>query len=396
MTDAVAQKTNERKPTAAPANPLLATPYAIHVSDKTLADTRARLRATQWVEAISGDPWRYGASIPYLRDLVTYWADEYDWRAAENRLNSIPHFMVNVDGLNLHFWHVRAAKRPGIPLLLLHGWPGSVIEFFDLIGPLTDPESHGAPGAPSFDVIAPEIPGFGFGGKPREPGWGATRIAHALHAVMHDLLGYTRYTIQGGDWGTLLGARIARHHPEHVAALHINMPFTMPHGDFAPGPEGLAHFEQLTGYQHVQSLVPDAFTLGLADSPLGTAAWIVEKFAAWSDNIGDLDKVFSKDTLLTNIQFYWLTKSIVSATRLYREAALEAEGYIGPPRIPVPTGVAVFPKEPYLVPREWLEDVYTIEHWREFDAGGHFAALERPADLLNEIRSFLPIRFVRA
>jgi epoxide hydrolase len=369
------------------------TPYEIHVPDSVLEETRARLRATRWADAVPGDPWRYGASIPYLRDLITYWTDEYDWRKAEHRLNSFPNFVTTVDGLDLHFWHVRGAKANSIPLLLLHGWPGSVVEFLDLIGPLTDPASHGAPEGASFDLIVPEIPGFGFGGKPSEPGWGVTRMAHAFDTLMHDVLGYDHYTIQGGDWGTLLGARAARYHPDHVAALHINMPFTPPYGDHIPSPEWQAHFQQLTGYLHVQSLIPDAFTLGLADSPLGTAAWIIEKFAAWSDNDGDLDQVFSKDTLLTNIQFYWATKSIVSATRIYREAALEDEDLVGPPRIAVPTGVAVFPKEPYRVPRQWLDGVYTIEHWREFDSGGHFAPLERPDDLLHEIRTFLPTRF---
>lgn len=369
------------------------TPYKIDVPEDIIRQTRERLRNIKWPDVPFDDSARYGASFPYLKSVLSYWAEEYSWRAWEDKLNSHPHFLTEVDGLDLHFWHVRGTKPGSIPLLLLHGWPGSPIEFWDLIGPLTDPAAHGSPDAPSFDVIVAELPGFGFSGKPTEAGWGPTRIANALHELMHGVLGYSSYAVHGEDWGTLIGARIARLHPENVAALHITMPYTGPHSDFVPTPEWGAHMYGLTGYLHVQSLVPDALTVGMADSPLGLAAWVLEKFDAWSDSKDDLESVFPRDLLVTNLHFYWLTGSIVSSTRLYRESALEGGEVIGLPQIPVPTGLAVFPGEPFASPREWLEGVYTIERYTEFESGGHFAALEKPEMVLNEIRAFFPTYF---
>ncbi|HLR97764.1 MAG TPA: epoxide hydrolase, partial [Jiangellaceae bacterium] len=211
-------------------------PYEISVAEDVLIDTRERIRATRWAEPVAGDEWRYGASIPYLKDLLDYWAESYDWRTWEAKLNSQPHFMTTVDGLDLHFWHVRGKKENSIPLLLLHGWPGSVIEYFDLLGPLTDPAAHGQPDQPSFDVVLAELPGFGFGGKPAEEGWGPTRMANALDALMREKLGYEHYGIHGGDWGTLLGAKIARLHAGPVAALQVSMPMSQPHSGHTPSP----------------------------------------------------------------------------------------------------------------------------------------------------------------
>lgn len=371
----------------------MATPFTIDVPASALADLRERVHRIDWSRLPFSDAERYGASADLLRRVLTYWADEYSWRDWEAQLNAVPHFMANIDGLDLHFWHVKGAKPGSIPLLLLHGWPGSVVEYWDLIGPLTDPAAHGAPDAPSYDVVLAELPGFGFGGQPDEIGWGANRSADAMNRLMVNELGYASYAVSGGDWGTLLGARIARRHPDTVAALQVSMPFTGPYGDFVPTPEWGAAIHAATGYLHLQSFIPDAITTGMTDSPLALAAWIIEKFQAWSDSGDDLLDTFSLDLLATNLSFYWFPASIVSATRIYREVAFDGEETIGPPQIPVPADVLVFPKEPYISPREWLEGVYTIERFTEYEAGGHFATLERPDDVLAALRTFFPAYF---
>ncbi len=367
----------------------MVTPFTIAVPDEVIADLRARISRIDWTRLPFSDGERYGASLPLLRRVLDYWGGEYSWREWEEKLNAVPQFTSKIDGLDLHFWHVRGTKPDSAPLLLLHGWPGSAVEYWDLIGPLTDPAAHGAPESASFDVVLVELPGFGFGEQPTEPGWGPNRIVDALHALMGQL-GYERYGVHGGDWGTLLGARLARRHPESVAALQISMPFTGPYGDFVPTAEWGGAMYAATGYLHLQNLIPDAVTFGATDSPLALAAWVIEKFQAWSDSGERLEDTFSLDVLATNLSFYWMTASIVSATRLYREAALEGGDVIGPPQIPVPASVLVFPEEPFRAPREWLEGVYQIERYTEFASGGHFHSLEKPLETLDEIRSFFP------
>jgi microsomal epoxide hydrolase len=368
-------------------------PHRIHVDAETLKDTHSRIRRTRWSAMLPNDHERYGASLDELRSILEYWVDEYSWRKWEDSLNAVPHFLTMVDGIDLHFWHVRGSNDKSIPLLLLHGWPGAAVEFWNLIGPLTNPAAHGLTETPSFDVIIAELPGFGFSGKPSEPGWGPTRMADAFHVLMHDVLGYRRYAVHGEDWGSIIGTRMARRQPNAVAALQITMPYADPHGDFGATPERdewEARMYAGLGYDHVQSQVPDALTLGMADSPIGLAAWILEKFSAWSDNDGKLTSVFSPDILVTILNFYWLTSSIISSTRIYRESALENGPINGPPRIPVPAGILVFPKEPFGSPREWLEGVYDVRSYRKFTSGGHFAALEQPQVVLSEIRDFFP------
>jgi microsomal epoxide hydrolase len=368
-------------------------PYEIHVAQQTLEETRDRLRSIRWSATLAGNRGRYGVSLPELRKILDFWAEDYSWRTWEQKLNAQPHFLATVDRVELHFWRIAGAKPDSIPLLLLHGWPGSAVEFWNLIGPLTDPVAYGAPDAPSFDVVIAELPGFGFSGKPVEPGWGPTRMADALHTLMHEVLGYPRYAVHGEDWGSIIGARIARRHTEEVAALQITMPYADPHGEFASTPERIeweGRMYAALGYDHVQSQVPDALTLGMVDSPLALAAWVLEKFWAWSDNKGTLSSTFDLDILVTNLNFYWLTSSIITSTRIYRESALEGGDVMGPPRIPVPAGIAVFPKEPFGAPREWLDGVYDIRRYNTFNSGGHFAALEQPETVLSEIREFFP------
>ncbi|MBT2266038.1 epoxide hydrolase [Rhodococcus enclensis] len=335
---------------------------------------------------------------------MEYWSDGYDWRNWERQLNSRPHFIHTVDGLDLHFWHVRGVSSGSIPIVLIHGWPSSAFDFWELLGPLTDPAAHGAADETSFDVIVIELPGFGFSGKPTEPGWGVTRTADAFHALVHDILGYDRYMVHGEDWGTVVGAGMARRHPESVTALQIAMPYVPPYGEFAPDPEWDARLHDLGGDSCVQNQIPDALTMGMVDSPLALTAWVLERFAAWSDNDGSVTSALSLDALVTNLHFYWVTSSIMSAARFYREAALEgaeasehnATGAIGAPvieaiglpKLNVPTGVIALPSEPFLSPRPWIEGVYNLQRYSTFERGGHFAAFEEPDIVLSEIRAF--------
>jgi epoxide hydrolase len=365
--------------------------YRIDVPDAVLTDLRRRLDQTRWPEPIPGAGWKYGADTDEVRAFCDYWAHEYDWRTHEARLNRIPQFLVNVDGVDIHFFQVRARSQAVAPLLLLHGWPGSSFEFAELIEPLSDPEHHG--GGPAFDLVIPSMPGFGFSGKPREAGWHADRVATAYHELMTRHLGYRRFGVQGGDWGSIVGTRMAHLFPESLRALHINMPTARPPADADPGEaRRFATFMQAeTGYLHLQSTKPDALTLALADSPAGLAAWILEKFRTWSDCRGDLLSAFSKDTLLTNLMFYWAPNSIASATRIYYESAQLDPPWFLHPRIMVPTGVAAFPKEPYRVPRSWVEPRFNIVWWTDMPAGGHFPALEQPQLLLEDIRKFFTV-----
>lgn len=362
-------------------------PYTIHVEAEVLADLQRRLANTRWPPVMPDAGWRYGADIAEVRALCDYWRLEYDWRVHEARLNKIPQFVARVDGVDIRFFHVRAAGKAVMPLLLLHGWPGSAIEFEALIEPLSNPPPGS--GAPAFDLVIPCLPGFGFSGKPLETGWSADRIGRAMHTLMTEVLGYSRFGIQGGDWGTIIGTRMACAFPESLNGLHINMPFGYPIEGQGPEVDRFKAFvEAETGYLHIQNTKPDAMTLAQSDSPAGLAAWVLEKFRTWSDCGGDVFSVFSKDTLLTNLMFYWATNSITSATRIYYESArLEPALFCAPP-VSVPTGIAVFPKEPYHVVRAWLEPRFNILSWTDMPAGGHFPALEKPALLLEDARQF--------
>ncbi len=349
-------------------------PSRIEVPEAVLADLRERLARTRWPEAIPGEGWAYGADLAYLRELCEYWRTSYDWRRHEAALNAVPRFTAEVDGVELAFWHLRGAGQRPFPLLLLHGWPGSIYEFFELLGPLSDPAAHGGDAADAFDLVVPELPGFGFGGRPQERGWGVTRIAAALDTLMHEHLGYERYWAQGGDWGGIIASKLASAHAEHVAAIHLNMLVAGPPEE--PGERDAAALEHVrvrerdeTGYSRVQRSRPDALTVAQSDSPAGLAAWIVEKFRAWSDCDGDVERAFSKDTLLTNLMFYWAPNATPSAARIYYESIRDRAGRQYP-RIEVPTGVASFPKEPWRVPRHWAEPQYTITHWTDMPRAG--------------------------
>lgn len=368
-------------------------PFRIAVDDAVLDDLRDRLRRTRWAEPLPGDPWSRGADVAYVQALCAYWREGYDWRAHEAALNAWPMFTSTVDGVDIRYWHVRGTGPAPTPLLLVHGWPGSIYEFHHFIEPLTNPAAHGGDPADAFDVVIPCLPGYGFSGKPREPGWGPSRIAEAFHKLMTGELGYARYGTQGGDWGGIITSLIASQHPEQVIGAHLNFIIALPSPQQAQQPDAKPYIDHAarfgrdeTAYNLLQSTKPQSLGIAQSDSPAGIAAWIVEKFRTWSDCDGDIERVYSKDTLLTNIMLYWATNSIASAANLYFESRAENRGAW--PAIAAPVGVAMFPKELARCRREWVPPSINLVHWTEMPRGGHFAALEQPALLLDDVRTF--------
>jgi pimeloyl-ACP methyl ester carboxylesterase len=370
-------------------------PFTIEVPDAVLDDLRERLERTRWPESVEGGGWSYGVDVGYVRELCEYWATTYDWRSHERLLNAHPGFLCEIDGTDVHFWHVRGKGPAPFPLLLVHGWPGSIFEFAELIGPLTDPAAHGGDPADAFDVVVPALPGFGFGGAPRDSGWGIPRIADAFHSLMRDELGYERYGVQGGDWGCVVAPKMAAEHGEHIVGIHVNMVFRPePTLDdvHEQDPEAARRLEAFQAteiaYALIQATKPDSLTVAQSDSPAGLAAWMLEKFRAWSDWGGDVERSFSRDTLLTNLMFYWAPNRAASAARIYRESHADPQGSFGYPRLRTPTGVANFPADPFNRPRSWAEARWNVTHWTDMPRGGHFAALEEPQLLLEDVRTF--------
>ncbi len=372
-------------------------PFRIDVSGGVIVDLQDRLHRTRWPDQMPGTEWQYGTELEALRTLCTYWADSYDWRTAEAALNEWPQFTVMIDGQNIHYAHIRSPHADAMPLVLTHGWPGSIAEFLKIVGPLTNPTEHGGQASDAFHVVIPSIPGYGFSGPTTEPGWDVARVARSTAALMAGL-GYERYVAQGGDWGAIISSHIGAHDPSHVAGVHINMVVARPpEGNPLEGvlPEemsGLASMgnfrDNETGYQEIQKTRPQTLSYGLTDSPAGLAGWILEKFRQWSDCDGDPFTVYTFDELCTNIMIYWVTGTINSSTRLYYETL--GPGRATPfPRVEVPTGCAVFPKEIYQSPRSWAEKQYNVQHWSRFERGGHFAAMEQPVALVDDIRAFV-------
>jgi epoxide hydrolase len=369
--------------------------FEIRVDDAALEDLRARLEQTRFPDQIEGTGWEYGIPIDYLRELVEYWRDEYDWRAHEARLNALSHFRTRIDGQSFHFIHERSPHPDALPLLVIHGWPGSIVEFLDVIPSLTDPEAHGGSAADAFHVIAPSLPGYGFSEPPRTRGWDVGRIARAFVELM-DRLGYTRYGVQGGDWGAQVATRIGALDPEHCAALHLNMPVAdRPEEPVALTDDdkadlaAMARFQrEESGYALEQGTKPQTLGAGLNDSPAGLLAWIIEKFRAWSDCDGHPEKSYTRDQLITNVMLYWVTETIGSSARLYWEH-LHAGSRSGAPRfVSVPTGVARYPKEVVRYPRAWVERAYNVTYWAVMPRGGHFAAMEEPLLFAEDLRTF--------
>jgi pimeloyl-ACP methyl ester carboxylesterase len=371
-------------------------PFKIQVADSVLSDLKQRLARTRFPGEISGSGWDYGTNLGYLKELVTYWRDTFDWRAAERRLNQFDQFTTNIDGLDIHFIHQRSKNPNALALAVTHGWPGSVVEFTKIIGPLTEPTAHGGTASDAFHVVAISLPGFGFSGKPAERGYSPERIAGIIAKLMARL-GYTKYGLQGGDWGSSISRFVALNDASHVAGLHLNFCLAGPPAGAKDPNEGVtpaelertrarsAFFDNERGYFLEQSTKPQTVGYGLDDSPAGLAAWIVEKFRSWSDSDGDVEKSFTKDELLTNITLYWVTQSATSSARIYYEN-LRAKPPQG--RVQVPTACAVFPKEISIAPRRWVEAQYNLTRWTEMPRGGHFAAMEEPNLLVEDIRAF--------
>ncbi len=368
--------------------------YRIHVDDGVLEDLQRRLAATRFPDQIEGTDWDYGAEIGYVQGLVAYWRDKFDWRAQEAKLNELDHFRTTIDGQSIHFVHARSRHENAFPVVISHGWPGTIVEFLEVIGPLTDPEAHGGRAEDAFHVICPSLPGYGFSEPTRTRGWDVKRMASAF-AVLMARLGYSRYGAQGGDWGALITTWLGLLDPDHVAGIHLNMPLAAAQSDVeltekeqADLADLAAFQENETGYQRIQGSKPQTLGVGLNDSPAGLAAWIVEKFRTWSDCGGDVESVYTRDQLLTNIAVYWLTQTITSSTRLYYEVFKNPDIGFNTGRVEVPTGVARFPKEILRFPRAWVEKQYNVTHWTDMPRGGHFAAMEQPALFTEDLRDF--------
>jgi pimeloyl-ACP methyl ester carboxylesterase len=375
------------------------TPFLLDVPEADLEDLRSRLRRTRWPEAETVDDWSQGVPLAYARELCAYWAEQYDWRATEARLNALGQSRTVIDGVGVHFLHVRSPHEGALPLVLTHGWPGSVVEFLDVIGPLTDPTAHGGDATDAFHVVCPSLPGYGFSDRPERNGWNVERIVAAWAELMRRL-GYDRYGAQGGDWGSMVTGGLGTADPDHVVGIHVNMPVAGPPAD-GDGSDLTAeelgalgayneHRTWGTGYSKQQSTRPQTLGYGLADSPSGQCAWIVEKFREWTDCDGHPENAVGRDHLLDNVMLYWLPDTGASSARLYWESFRN-------PRLDpvlVPSGCTIFPREIMRPPRRWVEARYTdLRYWNEVDEGGHFAALEQPALFVDEVRSFF--RLVR-
>jgi pimeloyl-ACP methyl ester carboxylesterase len=390
-------------------------PFRIHVPDRTLTDLKQRLSRARFADEFAGAGWDYGTNLAYLRALVEYWRDTYDWRVHEKRLNAFDQFTANIDGIEIHFIHQRSNNPDATPLLLLNGWPSSIVEYTKVIGPLTDPAAHGGRAEHGFHVVIPSMPGFGFSGKPREKGYDTERIA-AIWVKLMARLGYTRYSVHGSDWGSNIATRVALNDTSHVAALHLAGGPGAPAvpaanaGNQAPTPRppesgvnSAVNAAHNLGYQEIQSTKPQTLGQGLSDSPVGLASWIVEKWYGWSDHDGDLEKVFTKDELLTNIMIYWVTNSGASSARLYYESRHMLGGLAPTPfprpeaRVSVPTGCGAFPSQ-YdrratatanpADARKAAEARYNVVHFTTMPRGGHFPAFEQPALWVDDLRAF--------
>jgi pimeloyl-ACP methyl ester carboxylesterase len=379
-------------------------PFRIQVPEAVLQDLRERLGRTRWPDQVAGAGWRHGSDLASIQELAAYWRDRFDWGAQERALNAFHHRLARIDGLAIHFVHERGRGPRPFPLILTHGWPGCFAEMLKLVPLLTDPASHGGLAEDSFDVVIPSIPGFGFSERPPRPGLGNRSVALLWNALMRGL-GYSRFGAQGGDWGAGISTHLARLHPESVAGIHLNYVPGSYRPDLGPGTAPLTAAEEEFlgdaqrwledegGYASLQGTRPQTAAYGLNDSPAGLLAWIVEKLRAWSDCGGDLERRFGKDEILTHVTVYWATETIGSSMRFYRESRRTPLQLRPGERVPVPCGFAHFPLEAPHPPREWVERGYDVRRWTEMPRGGHFAAMEEPELLAEDVRAFFrPLR----
>ncbi len=383
----------------------MATPasFALAVPDTAIAELQERLARTRLPDSAPGEPWAYGADVEYVRNLATYWRNDFDWRSQEATLNTFPQFTVPLHDIDLHFLHVPGRGPSPLPLLLMHGWPGSVFEFLDIIPRLTDPAAFGGDPADAFTVVAPSLPGYGLSFRPGQKRFGIPAVADCLADLMTDVLGYPRFAAQGGDWGAFTASCLGVHHPEKLLGIHINLLSIRPDLPPPPNPteEDRRYLEEVaiwlaeeTGYQWIQGTRPQTLAFGLMDSPAGLAAWIAEKFRAWTDNDGTIESAIDRDRMLANISLYWFTGCIGASFWPYY-ARMHGPWPIPVGRtVDVPTGYAAFPKEIRRPPRSIAAQAYTdIRRWTVMKKGGHFAAMEQPAALALEIAEFFrPLR----
>jgi epoxide hydrolase len=372
-------------------------PFQVEVPQADLDDLHDRLGRTRWSDDLPGVGWSRGVPLEYLRELAEHWRTGFDWRKQEATINQYPQFTTTIDGANVHFLHVRSPEPDATPLLLLHGWPGSVVEFLDVIGPLSDPRAHGGDPADAFHLVIPSLPGHGFSGPLNEPGWTDGRVAAALTELMARL-GYQRYGVQGGDIGAFIAPQLGRLDPDHVIGVHVNALTTFPSGDPAEmadlnerEQQRMARFQlfqdDLMGYMQVQGTRPQTIAYALADSPVGQLAWIVEKFKDWTNPSAELPSdAVDRDRLLANVSIYWFTNTARSSANAYYERFHDASMWAPRQRSVVPTGVAVFPQD--IAIRRFAERTETVVRWSEFDRGGHFAAMEAPDLLVGDVRGF--------
>ena len=367
-------------------------PFKIEIPDAEIEDLRRRLASTRWPEKELVDDWSQGIPLSYVQEVCAYWGEKYDWRSREALLNQWPQFMTEIDGIDIHFIHVRSKHEDAMPLVITHGWPGSVVEFQKVIGPLTDPTAHGGDASDAFHVVCPSLPGYGFSGKPTKTGTSVGKIG-AMWGQLMARLGYDKYAAQGGDWGAMVTSAIGIQDIEHCVGIHLNMPIV------APDPEtmsdmteqeksalaGVQHYtEQGSGYSKQQSTRPQTLGYGLTDSPSGQAAWVLEKFHAWTDCNGHPENVLGRDELLDNVMLYWLSGNAACSGRLYWESF----NSVAMDDITIPVGCSIFPKEIFRCSRRWAEKRFkNIIHWNDMKVGGHFAAFEQPEAYVGEVRT---------
>ncbi|MCL0053427.1 epoxide hydrolase [Dehalococcoidia bacterium] len=374
-------------------------PYKIEIPDSVLDDLKSRLERTRWPDELPGTGWDYGSNLDYVKELVEYWRTKFDWHAQEKLINSFSHFKSKVDGLNIHFIHEKGKGPNPMPLVITHGWPGTFFEMHKVIPMLSDPASHGGNPADAFDVVAPSMPGYGFSDATDKRGLSVLSIGDLWAKLMSENLGYQKFAAQGGDWGARVTAKLGLSHGDKVIGIHTTST-SSPTPYQGPGTRELSEAENAMlaqrvqwladegGYSHIQATKPQTLSYGLNDSPAGLAAWIVEKYRTWSDCGGDVESRFTKDELLTTITIYWVTQSINSSTRLYYESFFQAWDLAKDEKIQVPVAIASFPRENSVPLREWAERSFNIQQWTDMPSGGHFAALEEPDRLVEDIRKF--------
>ena len=372
-------------------------PFSVAIPDRTIDSIKARVKAFPWHEMPEDGGWEYGTNLPYMKEFCDYWVTEFDWRKHEKRINRFSHYKTPVDGIDIHYIHEKGSGANPRPLIISHGWPGTIVEFLDFIDLLAHPEKHGGKVEDAFDVVAPSLPGFGFSGAPPRP-WGPKKMASVFNRLMTEVLGYKTYIAQGGDWGGAISSWLGYDYPSACAAIHINI-FTMRHREPPQGAEEIAWAGQFAadqiiqdGYRTQQATKPQTLSYAMMDSPVGIAAWILEKMHGWSDIEGDnVESVYSKDQLLTNIMVYIVTGTFNTASWIYYGRREEGGRVLSPEgrRVEVPTGCALFPEELLAwPPRSYAERVYNITQWTEMPRGGHFAAMEQPDLLIEDIRKF--------